>query len=54
MKFQDKCVTIVGVGISGIAAANLLTEENANIILYDGNAGLNYSISPYHTETLCG
>ena len=40
MKFQDKCVTIVGVGISGIAAANLLTEENANIILYDGNADL--------------
>ena len=40
MKFQDKCVTIVGVGISGIAAANLLTEENANIVLYDGNADL--------------
>lgn len=40
MKFQDKKVTVAGAGISGIAAAELLTGVGAIVNLYDGNAEL--------------
>ena len=35
MDFQGKKVLIIGAGKSGIAAANLLTSKDADIILYD-------------------
>ncbi len=38
--FKDKKVTVVGSGISGIAAAKLLLQENAAVTLYDGNENL--------------
>lgn len=37
MKLEHKKVFIFGTGISGIAAAKLLQQVNADIILYDGN-----------------
>ena len=40
MQFQDKKVTVVGAGISGIAAADLLFHAGAAVTLYDGNAAL--------------
>ena len=38
--FENKKVTVVGSGISGIAAAKLLLHKNAVVTLYDGNAAL--------------
>lgn len=38
---QNKRITIVGCGVSGIAAANLLKGQNAEVTLYDSNSGLN-------------
>ncbi len=38
--FQNKKVTVVGSGISGIAAAKLLLHKNAEVTLYDGNEAL--------------
>ena len=35
MDFQGKKVLIIGAGKSGLAAADLLTSQNADIILYD-------------------
>lgn len=37
MEFSGKKVLVFGTGISGIGAANLLTDQEAEIILYDGN-----------------
>lgn len=37
MKFTGKNVCVIGTGISGIAAASLLSKEGANVLLYDGN-----------------
>lgn len=37
MKFGGKNVCVIGTGISGIAAAKLLTQEGASVILYEGN-----------------
>jgi UDP-N-acetylmuramoylalanine--D-glutamate ligase len=37
MKFTGKNVCVIGTGISGIAAATLLSKEGANVLLYDGN-----------------
>ena len=39
--FQNKKVTVVGSGISGIAAVKLLLHKNAKVTLYDSNAELN-------------
>ena len=38
--FQNKKVTVVGSGISGIAAAKLLLNKNAKVTIYDGNTEL--------------
>ena len=38
--FQNKKVTVVGSGISGIAAVKLLLHKNAEVTLYDSNAEL--------------
>lgn len=38
--FQGKKYLVVGSGISGIAAAKLLTEKGAQVVLYDGSAVL--------------
>lgn len=38
--FNNKKVTVVGSGISGIAAAKLLLHKNAVVTLYDGNESL--------------
>ena len=37
---QDKKVTVVGSGISGIAAASLLCRHGARVTLYDGNKSM--------------
>ena len=37
MNFDGKKVLVFGTGISGIGAANLLTDQKAQVILYDGN-----------------
>ena len=38
--FKNKKVTVVGSGISGIAAAKLLLHKNATVTLYDSNEAL--------------
>ena len=38
--FSNKKVTVVGSGISGIAATKLLLHKNAVVTLYDGNEAL--------------
>lgn len=38
--FNNKKITVVGSGISGIAAAKLLLHKNATVTLYDGNEAL--------------
>lgn len=40
MDIKRKQVLVFGTGISGIAAGQLLLQEDANVILYDGNASL--------------
>ena len=40
MDLTGKTVLVVGSGISGIAAAELLLEKNANVVLFDGNKEL--------------
>ena len=37
MEFCGKKVLVFGTGISGIGAADLLTQQGAEVILYDGN-----------------
>lgn len=41
MKLEGKWVLVVGTGISGIAATDLLVKQGASVILYDGNRDLN-------------
>ncbi|MCR5331387.1 MAG: UDP-N-acetylmuramoyl-L-alanine--D-glutamate ligase [Lachnospiraceae bacterium] len=38
MDFSGKKIMIIGAGLSGTAAANLLSGENAELILFDANA----------------
>ena len=40
MEWKDKIVLVVGTGISGIAATDLLREVGAQVVLFDGNAQL--------------
>lgn len=40
MNLENKRILVVGTGISGIAAANLLIKVKAQVILYDGNKEL--------------
>lgn len=37
MEFSGKKVLVFGTGISGVGAADLLTDQKAEVILYDGN-----------------
>lgn len=41
MEFKDKKVLVFGAGISGVGSCGLLTDEGAEVILYDGNKNLN-------------
>lgn len=43
MEIQGKKVLVFGCGISGESAARLLAGQGADVILYDGNAGLDES-----------
>ncbi len=43
MKIEEQKVLVVGTGISGIAAAELLLEKGINVTLFDGNRGLDTS-----------
>lgn len=40
MELENKVVLVVGTGISGIAATNLLKQAKANVILFDSNVEL--------------
>ncbi len=40
MELNDKRVLVVGTGISGIAATELLIKQNIDTVLYDGNESL--------------
>lgn len=40
MNLENKKTVIIGAGKSGVSACRLLTEENASITVYDGNAQL--------------
>lgn len=40
MELQNKKVLVFGAGISGVGSCKLLTEKQADVILYDGNANL--------------
>lgn len=40
MELKGKNVTVVGTGISGIGAVNLLNKAGASVVLYDGNKQL--------------
>lgn len=44
MKFTGKKVCVIGCGVSGIAAALLLSKEGANVLLYDGNEKQNKEV----------
>ena len=37
MEWSEKKVLVVGTGVSGIAATDLLVEVGANVVLFDGN-----------------
>lgn len=41
MELEEKHVLVFGAGISGIGAAKLLLDQNAAVVLYDGNEALN-------------
>lgn len=41
MNIKDKNVLVFGTGISGISAARILHEKNANVILFDNNSDIN-------------
>lgn len=45
MELVNKNVLVVGTGISGIAATNLLNEAKANIVLFDSNKELNKELN---------
>ena len=40
MDWKEKKVLVIGTGISGIAATDLLCEVGADVVLYDGNEQL--------------
>ena len=40
MKIEEQKILVVGTGISGIAATELLLEKNADVTLFDGNKEL--------------
>ena len=41
MELKGKKVLVFGAGISGVGSCGLLTDEGAEVILYDGNKNLN-------------
>lgn len=44
MEWKDKKVLVIGTGISGIAATDLLVEVGANVILFDANEAIDKEI----------
>ena len=40
MDLTGKTVLVVGSGISGVAATELLKKKNVNVVLFDGNKEL--------------
>ena len=58
MDLTGKRVLVVGSGISGIAAAELLKKKQVDIILFDGNKELDIAAlkekAPVFWETRCG
>ena len=40
MNLDNKKVVVIGTGISGIAAAELLVKKNETVVLFDGNKEL--------------
>ena len=47
-------VLVFGAGISGISAVNLLSKKDKEIILYDGNTGIDKSTLPKEAEIMLG
>ena len=41
MDLDNKKIVVVGTGVSGMGAVKLLSETEAEVILYDGNDKLN-------------
>ena len=60
MEFCGKKILVFGTGISGIGAADLLTEQGAEVVLYDGNENVDKDgirarlKAPEKTELLLG
>ena len=44
MDLTGKTVIVVGSGISGVAATELLKKKNVNVVLFDGNKELDLSL----------
>lgn len=44
MEWKDKNVLVIGTGISGIAATDLLMEVGANVILFDANEAIDKEV----------
>lgn len=44
MEWKDKNVLVIGTGISGIAASDLLVEVGANVILFDANEAIDKEV----------
>ena len=49
MDLTGKTVLVVGSGISGVAATELLKKKNVNVVLFDGNKELDLT-----APGLCG
>ena len=55
MDLSNKNIVVIGAGKSGISATKLLSEENANITLYDGNDKLDINeLREKLGESFCG
>ena len=44
MEWKDKNVLVIGTGISGIAASDLLVDVGANVILFDANEAIDKEV----------
>ena len=52
MEFTEKKVLVFGTGISGVAAANLLENAGAEVVLFDGQKAKhrNYMLEYYRKK----